>query len=238
MAAPATADTLRLDFDVSMGSVDFLELQPPLFDPNTGDPIPYPNPPINVGSPLAGAFSLTIDMSDGHIGASDMITGIGMSLANTVTMDFPQVFGLTTAIVQAGNLRFLDFVDVVPGHIMMGGAVATATAQWDISATVTALAADPAPQMVSLGLLGVFPIDVIVTIETSAVESDVITASIDFVQGWMINAETALGPGSIITFDMTVHAEGTAHVVPDPAFGGLTALALGGAGAWLRRRRS
>ena len=40
-----------------------------------------------------------------------------------------------------------------------------------------------------------------------------------------------------ITLDLIFSVEGTAHVVPDPALGGLTALGLGGAGAWLRRRR-
>jgi MYXO-CTERM domain-containing protein len=74
-----------------------------------------------------------------------------------------------------------------------------------------------------------------VAITTSANVSDIATASI------AINFPYEIGIADIsitLTLDLIVNVTGTAHVAPDPALGGLTALGLGGAGAWLRRRRS
>ena len=64
--------------------------------------------------------------------------------------------------------------------------------------------------------------------------SDVMAANI----GLSFPYEIGIAELSItLTLDLIVDVTGTAHVVPDPALGGLTALGLGGAGAWLRRRR-
>jgi hypothetical protein len=69
---------------------------------------------------------------------------------------------------------------------------------------------------------------------TSAPQSEVVNAWLFGTYGYMIGISDI---GLTVTLDMILDIQGTAHAAPDPALGGLAALGLGGAGAWLRRRR-
>jgi MYXO-CTERM domain-containing protein len=70
-------------------------------------------------------------------------------------------------------------------------------------------------------------------ITTSVTRSEIAMAHLSGVFGYQVGISDI---GLTITLDLIVNVEGTAHVVPDPALGGLTAMGLAGAGAWLRRR--
>jgi hypothetical protein len=72
------------------------------------------------------------------------------------------------------------------------------------------------------------------TFTSSAGVSDVVTVSLAGTYHYSVGMSDI---GLTMTLDLVVSAEGTAHVVPDPALGGLTVMGLGGAGAWIRLRR-
>jgi hypothetical protein len=72
-------------------------------------------------------------------------------------------------------------------------------------------------------------------ITTSVMRSDIVTAGLSGTFFYVVPIPEI---SMTISLDLIVNVEGTAHVVPDPALGGLTAMGLAGAGVWLRRRWS
>jgi len=213
-AAPALAGPVTYTFDVTSGSLT-LEIQ-------------------DVGSTTAqmgGNFVMTIYQSDCHIGASDSFLLEGCSLTNT-TPALLSIAGVITANVGEGSARLTDFMQPEPSHIEAGGtSVANTDAYLEATVFVSGLTNITFETGTSAGEL--LPLDFLIT--TSVSRSDIATASLGLVFGYEI--ETGLDVLPVITLDLIFTVEGTAHVVPDPALGGLTALGLGGAGAWLRRRR-
>jgi hypothetical protein len=69
---------------------------------------------------------------------------------------------------------------------------------------------------------------------TSVGASHTVTAGLFGTSGYEVGISDI---GLTITLDLILDVEGTAHVVPDPALGGLIVLGIGGAGAWFRSRR-
>ncbi len=213
MAAPVMGEMVTYTFDVTGGDL-FVDIQ------GVGG---------SASSGLTGSFDMTIDQSDGHVGESDTFE---LGLANVSNTDLMSIdiYGLATATVQPGNVTLLEFAQDAPAHITAGGA-ALAQADAFVRAAVTVLY--PSPVTTSAWAGELLPIDVIM--ETSAATSDIVTAELSIVYPFVIGIGDI---GQTVTIDLIMDIEGTAHVVPDPAFGGLIALGLAGGGAWLRRRRS
>jgi len=183
-------------------------------------------------SGMTGTFSVTIYQSDGHIGESDTFVLGGAWLANTDAMQLGTP-GTLAANVGPGSARLLDFMPDGPDHIGPGGAATVDTdIAFEATVLVTGLYDTTYATSTSAGML--LPVDL--TFSTSAAGSDVVTASLrlgdDY--GFIIGIPEL---SMTITLDLMIDVVGTAHVVPDPAIGGMSALGLAGACAWLRRRR-
>jgi len=211
VAAPAMAAPVTYVFDVVSGGIDL--------ETTLG----------NAESGIVGTFAITIYQSDCHINASDTLLLADAALVNTDPMKIgiPQ---LATVTLNVGSAAFLDFASEV-GHIGPGGVAAV---QSDIYVEVTAIVTGVFNTTFSTKTWAGTLLPFTVTVNTSAMRSDALTANL------AITFPYEIGVGDIsqtITLDLIVDVVGTAHVVPDPAFGGLTALGLGAAGAWLRRRR-
>jgi len=209
---------MDLEFDIVAGSLT-VDTSP--------DGIASPDP---VTVLMDGTFGMTIYASDGHIGESDtfILTTSGMSNSQTIEIS---LMGLATASLGPGAASFRDFAPVAPGHIGPGGAgVITTDSYVEIVAIVSGLLNTTLDTKMWAGT----PLPFAVNISTSGEYSDVVTVNILGTFGFEIGV-TAIT--QTLTLDLIVDVVGTAHVVPDPALGGLTALGLGGAGAWLRRRR-
>jgi hypothetical protein len=189
---------------------------------------------VGVGSTatgMSGTFGMTLYQSDGHIGESDSFVLGAAALTNTDHAKL-SIAGLATANVLPGSAQFLEFIQPDASHIGAGG-VSTVMTDAFLNATVLVSGALKTTFLTSTNAGILLPLDVAIT--TSANVSDIATASI------AINFPYEIGIADIsitLTLDLIVNVTGTAHVAPDPALGGLTALGLGGAGAWLRRRRS
>jgi hypothetical protein len=186
----------------------------------------------STSSGMAGTFAITIFQSNGHIGASDTFILEDAALKNTGTMKLG-LAGLATATLNANSARFLDFAPAGPSHItgdMVPNPVTT-DVYLEVTAFVTGLTTTTFVEKLWAETLLPFTM----AISTSGKESDVVTAALSGTFGYAIGVSDI---SLTITLDLIVNIEGTAHAVPDPALGGLTALGLGGAGAWLRRRRS
>lgn len=184
----------------------------------------------STSSGMAGTFALTL--SEGHIGVSDMFYLENAALTNTGTLKLG-LAGLATATLNAGSARFLDFAPVGESHItgdMVPNPVTT-DVYLEVTAFVTGLLNTTFTEKLWAETLLPFTM----AISTSGVQSDIVTAALAGTFGYAIGVPDI---SMTLTLDLIVNIEGTAHVVPDPALGGLTALGLGGAGAWLRRRRS
>lgn len=179
---------------------------------------------------LGGTFAATIYASDGHIGESDMLLVQDANIENTSYMKLG-IGGIATANVNVASARFADFLPEGPEHIGPGGAVAIDT---DVIVEVTAIVSGAFKTTFSTTTSAGFLLPFTGTVTTSVGQSDIITMTLGFVFGWVIPIPDV---GLTITLDLIVNVEGTAHVVPDPTFGGLTALGLGGAGFWMRKRR-
>lgn len=220
VAAPAMGDAVLYTFDLLEGSSTLDLSIRGVASTNTG---------------LTGTFAVTIYSSDGHIGESDTFNIAGPMgsafLTNTDTVQLGLV-GIATATVEAGSAQILQFLPEGPGHIGPGGNTSVNTdAYFEATVIVTGAFETTFTTATSAGSLLPMPMN----FTTSVSGSQVITAVIDI----SIPNEIEIPDlGLTITLDLIVHVEATAHVVPDPAFGGFTALGLGGAGAWLRRRRS
>jgi hypothetical protein len=180
---------------------------------------------------MTGTFSMTLYQSDAHIGESDSFVLGAAGLTNTQWASL-SLGGIATANVLPGSAQFLEFIQPEASHIGAGGVAGVMTdAFLQASVLVTGSLKTTFLTATQAGIL--LPLDV--TITTSANASDIATATIG------INFPYEIGVSDVsltLTLDLIVNVTGTAHVVPDPALGGLTALGLGGAGAWLRRRRS
>jgi hypothetical protein len=213
LAAPVTAGPVQYDFDVVAGDI-VIAIE------GAG----------STNGLLGGAFGITIYQSDCHIGESDTFIMAAANLANTTPVALG-IGGIATANVDILSARFVDFMPDGPDHIGPGGVSAVDTdVAVEVTAIVTGAFETQFQTATSAGQL--LPFGIIFT--TSVERSDIVIAAINFTYGWVIGIPDI---SLTITLDLIVHAEGTAHVVPDPALGGLTALGLGGAGAWLRRRR-
>jgi len=217
-AVPVYGAPMVLDFDIIAGSLT-IDTSP--------DGIASPDP---VTALVDGTFGMVVYASDGHIGESDTFILTGSHMGNSEALELT-LMGLATAKVGIQSAVFKDFAAVVPGHIGPGGVgVLETDAYLELVVIVTGLlnttldtrmwAGEPLPYMIS--------------ITTSVEYTDIVTVQIGGQFGFEIGV-TAIT--QTLTLDLIVDIVGTAHVVPDPALGGFTALGLAGAGAWLRRRR-
>jgi len=209
---------MPIEFDIIAGSLT-VDTSP--------DGIASPDP-VTVN--MTGTFGMTIYASDGHIGESDtfILTASDMSNSESITI---VLMGLATAEVGIQSASFKDFAAVAPGHIGPGGVGVIETDSYlEMVVIVTGLLNTTLDTKMWAGE----PLPYIVTITTSVEYTDIVTVNIHGTFGFEIGV-TAIT--QTLTLDLIVDIVGTAHVVPDPALGGFTALGLAGAGAWLRRRR-
>jgi hypothetical protein len=211
-AAPVLGGPVAYTFDVVAGGVDL--------NSSIG----------STSSGMDGTFAVTIYQSDCHIGESDTFILENAYLYNTDTLQLV-LAGVATASLHMNSARFMDFAPAEPGHIGPGGQSVVPTDVYvEVTAIVTGAFNTTFDTATWAGTL--LPFDVGIT--TSVERSDVVTASLALFFPYEIGIPDI---SQTITLDLIVDVVGTAHVVPDPALGGLTALGLGGAGAWLRRRR-
>jgi len=217
-ATPVMGAAMDLDFDVVAGSLT-IDTSP--------DGIASPDP---VTALVDGTFGMVIYASDGHIGESDTFILTGSHMGNSEGLEL-SLMGLATAKVASGSAVFKDFAAVVPGHIGPGGVgVLETDAYLELVVVVSGLLNTTLDTRMWAGE----PLPYAITITTSGVGTDIVTVNIHGTFGFEIGV-TAIT--QTLTLDLIVDIVGTAHVVPDPALGGFTALGLAGAGAWLRRRR-
>jgi hypothetical protein len=182
----------------------------------------------STSSGLAGTFAMQIMQSNGHVGTSDTFLLGSAGLANTGTLQLG-LAGLVTATIPAGQANFLSFGQTVAGH------VPSATIGTDVYLSATIFITGLLNTTYKASTWAGTTLPFVVTVSTSQYTSDVIHTAIAGTFGYAVGVTDV---SLTLTLDLVVNIEGTAHAVPDPALGGLTALGLGGAGAWLRRRRS
>jgi hypothetical protein len=213
------AGPVLYEFDVQAGSI-FLNIE-------------------GVGSTYSGmdgSFGIIIYQTDAHIGDSDTFVLDGLEdplnpgLYNTNPMAL-SLLGLATATILNSSARILDFASEV-GHIAPGGAPVVIGTDAYLEATVLVSGAFTTTFTTATWAGTLLPVTV--SISTSAYETDVVEAYLGIIVPYEVGISDL---GFTLTLDLIIQVVGTAHVVPDPALGGLTALGLGGAGAWLRRRR-
>jgi len=185
----------------------------------------------STSSGLAGTFSVNIGQSNGHIGQGDSFELIASNMINTQTMKLG-LAGLATATLNPGAAKFLDFA-MAPGVI--GGNMVPNPAPTDVYLEATVLVTGLFTTTFATKTWANSILPFTASFTTSGRESDIVIAALGGTFGYAVGIPDI---GMTLTLDLVVNVEGTAHVVPDPALGGLTALGLGGAGAWLRRRRS
>jgi hypothetical protein len=182
-------------------------------------------------SGIAGTFALTLYQGEvAHIGESDTFLLEDIALTNTGTMAM-NLAGLARAYVHPGSARLLDFAPGGPAHI---GPAAGALVETDVYAEattfITGLTSTTFTSRAWAGTLLPFNM----TFTSSAGVSDVVTAALGGTYRYSVGISDI---GLTLTLDLIISAEGTAHVVPDPALAGFTVMGVGGAGAWLRLRR-
>jgi hypothetical protein len=212
IAAPALAGPVAYTFNVTAGSVQ-------LNVSGQG----------STGGGLAGTFGVVIYQSDCHIGASDTFILDHAGLVNTSTLKL-SLAGLATANLAIQSARFLDFAPAAPGHIPPGGVTVAPT---DVYVEATVIVTGLTTTTFSTKTWAGTTLPFSFAITTSVTRSEIAVAGLSGVFGYEVGISDV---GLTITLDLIVNVEGTAHVVPDPALGGLTAMGLAGAGAWLRRR--
>jgi MYXO-CTERM domain-containing protein len=181
-------------------------------------------------SGIAGSFAVTIYQSDGHIGESDTFVLSDAALSNVGDLRL-NVKGLATASILDTSARFLDFNSEV-GHIAGNGVPSVVNS--DIYVEVTAVVTGSFNTTFSTKTWAGIPLPFEMSFTTSQAESSIMTGTLALAFPYSIGVPDL---SMTLTLDLVVDVIATAHVVPDPAFGGLTALGLGAAGAWLRRRR-
>jgi hypothetical protein len=196
--------------------------------------------PITVG--VQGSFNAIINDGENHIGVSDTIALSSAAISNADTVAI-SLLGLATATINPGSAVFTGFHEpgnigspTLPVHIAdagpgLGEATVIGDVTVDAYVIVTGLIETNLITSTNAGEALAFPI----TITTSADASETVTLNLGATFVYEIGVSDI---SNTITLDLIIDISGTAHVVPDPAFGGLTALGLAGAGAWLRRRRA
>jgi MYXO-CTERM domain-containing protein len=213
VAAPVLAAPVLYTFDVTAGNV-VLNLA------GQG----------STNSNLAGTFAVTIFQSNGHIGDGDLVLLENGGLVNTGTMNLG-IAGLVTASLRPNSARFLDFTPPAATALAGGSTTQVTDVYVEVTAFVTGVLNTSLQTKVWANSLLPFTL----SFSTSQAESAILNGHLGGTFGYEIGVSDI---GMTLTLDLIVSVDGTAHVVPDPALGGLTALGLGGAGAWLRRRRS
>jgi hypothetical protein len=212
MAVPA----MGLQFDVTQGSIQMTIAPAGVGNPQT------------VATGAVGTFDLGIP--PGHIMDSMSITVDDVDIVNTGTLH-TVLIGVATADITAGSMRFTDFSTAAPGHLYAGAANPVGSSYLEVTVFVTG-------QMYTTfatGAWGGSPLTTVILPSSQAQElTSVVSASLTYGYIWEIGISAI---GATLTMDFVVSLAGTAHV-PEPALGSLVALGLGGAGAWLRRRRS
>jgi hypothetical protein len=173
---------------------------------------------------MAGTFAITID----DVAGTFLLENAG--IVNTSTLKL-SLAGLATATLNSVSARFLDFAPAGAGTITGGPVVSPTDVYLEVTAFVTGLLTTTLQTQIWANSLLPFTM----TINGLGGSSSIITAVLGGTFGYQIGVTDV---SLTLTLDLILNIEGTAHVVPDPALGGLTALGLGGAGAWLRRRRS
>ncbi len=218
--------------------------------PSLGDPVDYTFDAISSNSNIvlaiqgfgstimstSGTFTATIYQSDGHIGSSDTLLLTGLGIANAETGQAPLTTLLLTANIDEGDIRLTDFIEDAnyPAHIGEGGTfTAYAGVAAELTLHITGFQTETVTGATAAGEL----LEIDGTITTSGETSDTITVTLDFVVSSVPVQLTVFTVTTTFYVDLDVHLEATAHHTPDPSLGGLVALGLGGAGAWLRRRR-
>jgi hypothetical protein len=218
VAAPALASPVVYTFDVTAGSV-VLNI--------VGQG--------STGGGLAGSFDMVIYQSDCHIGPSDTFQLTSAGLVSTSTMKL-SLAGLATATLTPLSARFLDFAGVAGGPEAIGHVEPTPVEYpTDVYVEATVLVTGLTTTTFSTKTWAKSLLPFIVGIQNSAMRSDIFSVLVGGTFGYQVGIPDI---SLTITLDLIVNIEGTAHVVPDPALGGLTAMGLAGAGAWLRRRCS
>ncbi len=217
-AAPAMGAAWAIDFDIVAGSFA-VDVSP--------DGAVQPDP-VTVNAD--GTFGMMIYASDNHIGQSDTFILTDSDICNSEEVEM-MLMGLATVKIRPGSARFQDFAPVVPGHISPGG---SDTIQTDAYLEALILVVGTLNTTLDTKTWAGEALDFTVSVNTSANISDSITVNIRGTFGYEIGVTAVT---QTLTFDLIVDVVGTAHVVPDPALGGVTALGLGAAGTWLRRRR-
>jgi MYXO-CTERM domain-containing protein len=208
---------MDLDFTVTSGTLT-VDTDP--------DGIASPDPAVvNLG----GTFAAQIESTDFHIDESDTILLGASNLTNSEPVVL-SLLGLATATIDTGETKFTQFMQPTAAHIGAGGVGSLQTdAAFEALIVVTGLMEITFSTATSAGEL----LDFDFTITTSDPVSGTVTLNLGGVFSYEIGVSDIT---QTLTLDLVIDVVGTAHVVPDPAFGGLTALGLAGAGAWLRRR--
>ncbi len=177
-------------------------------------------------SAVDGTYAIAIEQQDGHFGTGDTFLPEESGLFNTQTMSW-YFAGLTTATISPGSLRFLDFAPTGSGRIADDLVVDS-----DMYAEVTITHTLLMPPFTAKQWAGQI-VPITYAFSTSAANSGTISSSFNEAFRYVMGVSDL---GLTITIDIALSVQGTAHAVPDPSLGGLVALGLGGAGAWLRRR--
>jgi hypothetical protein len=210
VAAPALATPVTYVFDGTAGAIT---LRAQEIGSTTGG--------------LGGTFSVVVD--DGPaIGDSDMVSLGEANLFNSSVLSM-SLYGIATATVGTGSARILDFAQPAPAHLAGGSAACDTDVFVDATILVTGLFNTTLHSARWVGEL----LPMTVTLSDSGGLSQVVTATLNLTFGYVVEI---IGISMTVTLDLIMSVEGTAHYIPDPALGGLTALGLGGAGLWLRRR--
>jgi hypothetical protein len=184
---------------------------------------------LNVGGQGSTSSALTGTFSIYLMNSGDFLLDAG-GLTNTSTMKLG-LAGLVTATVNTGSAKFLDFNQPIVGHYP--GGIVNTDVYVEATVFVTGMLDTLLATKVWAGSL--LPFNVSMLFVPDMLESSTLFGGLSGTFGYAIGVTDI---SLTLTLDLVVNVEGTAHVVPDPALGGLTALGLGGAGAWLRRRRS
>ena len=213
--APAFGGAVNYTFQVTSGTLA-VDTSP--------DGVATPDP-VTVN--MAGTFGMVIyQASDQAVGASDTFV-LGASNAYNTELVELSLMGLATAKISPGSAGFKDFAMVAPGH------VGNPNIQTDVYLDIVAVVSGLLNTTLDTKMWAEKILDFQVTVPPTG-GSQTLTVNIQGTFGFEIGV-TAIT--QTLTLDLIVNIVGTAHVVPDPALGGLTALGLGGAGAWIRRRR-
>lgn len=193
-----------------------------------------PNGPVSP-DPLVmdagGTFAMTIYQSDGHIGASDTFVLEDCDLSNTTSVWF-SLSGIARGGFSPGDIRLSDFEQPTEGHIGSGGdssVLSDVYFQGSLAITgaltTTWTTTGWAGELQPVGL----------SFSTSASASETLAVFLTAGYAWEHGIPDI---SQTVTLDIVIDVIGTAHLVPDPSLVGVAALGIGGASAWLQRRRT